>query len=78
MSPRFVCIARVGDLYTAEIVAARLQSEGLTVRVHGEALGPYPMTIGQMAQTEIWVAGDDADTALEVLEEAGIECVEAG
>jgi hypothetical protein len=52
---RFVLFATVGDAGTARIYAARLESLDIEVRLRGEALGPYPLTVGQMAATEIWV-----------------------
>ena len=63
-----VCISRVSDVYEAWIIAARLKDSGIHARVHGEALGPYTMTVGAMALTEIWVSCDDAQDAREILE----------
>lgn len=67
---RFVPLTRVGEPFLAGILAARLQSEGIDVRLHGEALGPYPVTVGEMAQTEIWVLEDRVDEASRILIEA--------
>jgi len=41
--------------------------------VHGETLGPYPVTVGRMAVTQIWVPESRLDRACEVLLEAEIE-----
>lgn len=64
---RFVCVAKVGDPTTAQILAARLESEGIEARVHGEALGPYRLTVGEMAVAEVWVVEDRLDEARTVV-----------
>jgi hypothetical protein len=64
---RFVCVAKVGDPTTAQILAARLESEGIEARVHGEALGPYRLTVGEMAVSEVWVTEDRLDEARTVV-----------
>lgn len=74
MSDGFACVATVADLNLANVAAARLQSEGLKVRVHGEATGPFPVTIGRLAEAQLWVRADDARQAVAVLEEIGIAC----
>ena len=67
---RFVRLTRVGEPFLAGILAARLRSEGIDVRLHGEAFGPYPVTVGEMAQTEIWVLDDRVEEASRILIEA--------
>lgn len=74
MTDRYDCIATVADLNLANVAAAQLRSEGLDVRVHGEATGPFPVTIGRLAETQLWVRADDAAAAARVLEEVGIAC----
>lgn len=64
---RMVSLARFGDEASARIAAALLESSGIATRIHGESLGPYKMTIGGMAVTEIWVAERDLDDAIEIL-----------
>lgn len=64
---RFVCVAQVGDPATAQILAARLESEGIEARVHGEAFGPYRLTVGEMAVSEVWVVEDRLDEARTVV-----------
>jgi len=39
----------------AQILAARLDSEGIVAHLRGESFGPYPVTVGSMAETEVWV-----------------------
>ena len=74
MTDGFACIATVADLNLAKVAAARLVSEGFDVRVHGEATGPFPVTVGRLAETQLWVHADDAADAALVLEEIGIDC----
>ena len=71
----FVRLTRVGSLPAAEILAARLRSEGIEVRVHSQAFGPYPVTVGQMAETELWVLDDRLDEASEILLDAEVNDV---
>lgn len=64
---RFVPLAKVGDVATAHVLKARLESEGIPVRVHGFSLGPYPMTVGELAETELWVLSDSVEQASTIL-----------
>jgi hypothetical protein len=68
----YVRIATVGDLVEARVLAARLDSEGIDVRVHSEALGPYPVTVGSLAQAELWVLSDRVDDANRILLDAEV------
>ena len=63
----FVKVATVGDITAGNVLAARLRSEGIEVRVHSPALGPYPVTVGDMALSEIWVLEDRIDDASQIL-----------
>ena len=36
--------------------------------------GPFPVTVGRLAETQIWVRADDAAQAALVLKEIGIDC----
>jgi len=64
---RFVPVTRVGDVGTARVLAALLEAEGVAVRIHSEALGPYPMTVGDLAQAELWVGEDKVEEACAIL-----------
>lgn len=66
----FVRLTTVGNLNVARILAARLDSEGIAVRIHGAPLGPYPVTVGSMAETQLWVPIDRLAEASEVLLDA--------
>ena len=71
----FVCVAKVGDPATARILAARLGAENIEARVHSEALGPYPMTVGQMAVAEVWVPEHAADEARTIVMDSEINAI---
>jgi hypothetical protein len=62
-----VCVAQVSDIYAARVYAAQLRDAGIAVRVHGETSGPYPLSVGQMAVTELWVGCGDVEAAEAVL-----------
>jgi hypothetical protein len=68
-----ISLAEFGDELSARISAALLESAGISTRVHGESLGPYRMTVGAWAVTEIWVAETDVEDAIEVLTASEIE-----
>ena len=72
-SGRFIKVATIGDITAGNVLAARLRSEGIEVRVHSPALGPYPMTVGDLAQTELWVLSDRAEDAASVLLDAEVK-----
>jgi hypothetical protein len=57
----------VGDPAEANLLAARLRSRGIAVRLHGEAFGPYPVGVGGLAQVELWVDSDRIDESREVI-----------
>lgn len=69
---RYVRVATVGDLMEGRILAARLRSEGIDVRVHSEALGPYPVTVGRLAEAELWVTSDRLEDAGRILLDAEV------
>ena len=46
------------DLISGRVAAARLESEGIPTCLEGEPLGPYPVTVGGMAVTRVWVSAD--------------------
>ena len=74
MSDQYVCIAKVPDLNEARVAAARLASEGVDARIHGETLGPFPVSVGRLAETQLWVLTEHRATAALVLGDLGIEC----
>lgn len=72
---RFVHLTTVGDRNTAEVLAARLRAEGIEVRVHGDALSIYPVTVGALAETQLWVLSDRVDEASTLLLDAELNDV---
>lgn len=70
---RFVRLATLGDVAAARIVAARLQSEGIEVRIHSESLGPYPMTVGRWAEAQLWVLESRLEEAEVLMLEADVD-----
>ena len=69
---RFMKVATVGDITAGNVLAARLRSEGIEVRVHSQAFGPYPMTVGDLAHTELWVLSDRIEDASAILLDAEV------
>lgn len=69
----FTHFADVGDLVAGRVCAAVLEDAGIEVRLHGDSLGPYPVTVGRMAVTQIWVRESDIDLARVVMLESEIE-----
>jgi len=61
---------------TAGVVSARLEAEGIPVRLHSESQGPYRLTVGAMATTEIWVPEEhlqEASVLLTAEDAAGVQ-----
>jgi hypothetical protein len=74
MSEQYVCLANIPDVNAARVAAARLESEGIPSRLHGESLGPFPVTIGRLAETQLWVVDTQRELAAEILAELGLDC----
>ena len=68
----FVKVATVGDISAGNVLAARLRAEGIEVRVHSPSFGPYPMTVGDLADAEIWVMSDRVEEASSILLDAEV------
>jgi len=67
---RFVPLTRAGDRWAAQLLVARLQSEGIVARLSGDSGGPYPVSVGGMATTQVWVPERMRDAAQAILDEA--------
>ncbi len=61
-----VRLTKLANAAQAQLLAARLQAEGIEARVRSEAAGPYPFTVGQMAEAEVWVPDHQLGPAQEV------------
>jgi hypothetical protein len=70
---QFVLLASLGDLVAARVIAARLENEGIEVRIHSEALGPYPVTVGRMAEARLLVPEDRLEEARMYMLEAEVD-----
>jgi len=68
----FVKLTTVGDLTTARVLAARLEAEGIDVRLHSEAFGPYPVTVGKLAEAELWIMDDRMEEARTIMLDAEV------
>lgn len=68
----FVLLTTLADPTAAELCAALLRSAGIESRLRGESLGPYRLTIGSMAATQVWVPASELADAQEVIEESGL------
>ena len=42
------------------------------MRLHGETLGPYPVTLGKLAETQLWVPASRREAAEAVMLEAEV------
>ena len=72
----FVLLATLPDPAAAELCAALLRSEDIESRLRGESLGPYRLTIGAMAATQVWVPLSRREEARALIEEADLGDVE--
>lgn len=77
MDSSFILLTRVSDANEANLIRARLDSEGIEAHLRGEALGPYRLNIGAMAVTEIWIAPDRLDEARLILLAADTDAIVA-
>jgi len=66
----FVRLTTLADPAAADLCAALLRSAGIDSRLRGEALGPYRLTVGGMAATEVWVPEAELEDARAILSEA--------
>jgi hypothetical protein len=72
----FVLLATAPDPAAADLCAALLRTAGIDSRLRGESLGPYRLTIGAMAATQVWVRASRVDDARSIVLEgdlAGLE-----
>src|SRR6266852_3105626 len=53
----------VSGSFSAHVLAARLQSEGIDVQLRGALDGPYGITVGDMARVDLFVPEDQLEDA---------------
>ena len=63
-----VLIATVSDLHEGRVIASKLRAEGIPCRLRSEALGPFVMGVGSMAQVDVFVPAELEDVATQLLE----------
>ena len=56
-------LTSVSGSFSAHLVAARLQAEGIDVQLRGAVDGPYNLTVGDMARVDVFVPDDQLDDA---------------
>jgi hypothetical protein len=53
----------VSGSFSAHLLAARLQSEGIDVQLRGAVDSPYGLTVGAMARVDLYVPEDQLEDA---------------
>jgi len=77
MQPDLVHLTTVNNPNHALVLRALLDAEGIEAKLRGEALGPYRLTVGAMAATEIWIRSDRLEEARMVLLAADVDAAVA-
>ncbi len=60
-------LTSVTGSFSAHLVAAHLQSEGIDAQLRGAVDGPYLLTIGELARVDVFVPEDQLNDAQLVL-----------
>jgi hypothetical protein len=56
-------LTSVSGAFRAQVMAARLESEGFDVVLRGALNSPYGLTVGDMARVDLYVPDDQVDEA---------------
>jgi hypothetical protein len=64
---RMAPLTWVAGAFRAQVIAARLESEGIDARLVGAIANPYGFTVGDMARVDVYVPEDQLDDAKYVL-----------
>src|SRR4051794_10525164 len=64
---RMTPLTWVSGGFRAEVLAARLRSEGIDAQLQGALSNPYGLTVGDMARVDVYVPEDQLDDATYVL-----------
>jgi hypothetical protein len=67
----------VSGSFSAHLLAARMESEGIDVQLRGALDGPYLLTVGAMARVDVWVPEDQLDDARLVMLATEVDSVMA-
>jgi hypothetical protein len=57
----------VAGVFRAQVLVARLESEGIDAELRGALANPYGLTVGDMARVDVYVPEDQLDDATYVL-----------
>jgi hypothetical protein len=64
---RMAPLTWVAGAFRAQVLAARLESEGIDAQLRGALASPYGLTVGDMARVDVFVPEDQLDDAKYVL-----------
>src|SRR5690242_19736528 len=64
---RMAPLTWVAGAFRAQVLAARLESEGIDAQLRGALASPYGLTMGDMARVDVYVPEDQLDDAKYVL-----------
>src|SRR2546423_15721597 len=64
---RMAPLTWVAGAFRAQVLAARLESEGIDAQLRGALASPYGLTVGDMARVDVYVPEDQLDDARYVL-----------
>jgi hypothetical protein len=64
---RMAPLTWVAGAFRAQVLAARLESEGIDAQLRGALAGPYGLTVGDLARVDVFVPEDQLDDARYVL-----------
>lgn len=67
----------VSGSFSAHLLAARLQSEGIDVQLRGAVDGAYGLTVGAMARVDLYVPEDQLEDARLVMLASEVDSVMA-
>ena len=67
----------VSGSFSAHLLAARMEAEGIDVQLRGALDGPYGLTVGDMARVDVWVPEDQLDDARLVMLATEVDSVMA-
>ena len=60
-------LTSVSGAFRAQVLQARLESEGIDAQLRGALASPYGLTVGDMARVDVYVPEDQLDDAKYVL-----------
>jgi hypothetical protein len=64
---RMAPLTWVAGAFRAQVLVARLESEGIDAQLRGALASPYGLTVGDMARVDVYVPEDQLDDAKYVL-----------